>query len=126
VGWQAGRHLIACFWLHIRHCQRHRCWGATNCSSGMDIAATDQFDAAMKACPPAVCSARSYDFFQGQESTLGSHEAGVKCVEWLPAQGLVVSGGWDRCGQLTPERCERQQNCKAGTDLHHSKVVRLT
>lgn len=39
----------------------------------------------------------SYDFFSGQEAMLGAHDAPVKCVEWLPSRGLVVTGSWDRC-----------------------------
>ena len=48
--------------------------------------------------PPQLPAWCSYDFFGGQEAVLGQHEAAVKCVEWLPSRGLLVSGSWDRCG----------------------------
>ena len=38
---------------------------------------------------------RRHDFATGQETAVGSHEAGVRCVEWLPSVGLAASGGWD-------------------------------
>jgi hypothetical protein len=44
--------------------------------------------------------AARYDFFKGAETSLGKHEAGVKCVEWLPERGLLVSASWDRCEVL--------------------------
>lgn len=47
---------------------------------------------------------KRYDFFRGAEAVLGSHEGAVKCVEWLPAQGLLVSGSWDSSLRLWDSR----------------------
>ena len=48
---------------------------------------------------PPCLPAHRYDFFSGQEAVLGAHEAGAKCVEWLPTRGLLATAGWDRCGE---------------------------
>lgn len=31
----------------------------------------------------------------GKHEILGQHESGVKCLEWVPSLGAVVSAGWD-------------------------------
>ena len=50
--------------------------------------------------PPILPAWCRYDFFGGQEAVLGQHDAAVKCVEWLPSRGLLVSGSWDRCATV--------------------------
>ncbi|KAI3433339.1 hypothetical protein D9Q98_003157 [Chlorella vulgaris] len=47
---------------------------------------------------------KRYDFFKGEESVLGRHEAAVRCLQWLPAQGLLVSGSWDSSLRLWDPR----------------------
>lgn len=51
-----------------------------------------------------------YDFFGGQEAALGTHDAPVKCVEWLPSRGLLVTGSWDRWAPLRTDSwvCRRR------------------
>lgn len=56
-------------------------------------------------CLPPCLPAYRYDFFSGQEVVLGAHEAGAKCVEWLPTRGLLATAGWDRCGEGVGARC---------------------
>lgn len=51
-------------------------------------------------CPALPCLLCRYDFFAGQEASLGTHDAPVKCVEWLPSRGLLVTGSWDRWAML--------------------------
>ncbi len=58
------------------------------------------FLSCLRSAVPPSPPARRYDFFSGQEAVLGAHEAGVKCVEWLPTRGLLATAGWDRCGAL--------------------------
>ena len=47
------------------------------------------------------CAVKRIDFAAaGREaavSVVGTHDAAVKCVEWMPSRGLLVSGSWDRC-----------------------------
>ncbi|GAB4822734.1 hypothetical protein N2152v2_009780 [Parachlorella kessleri] len=38
---------------------------------------------------------KRYDFFAGQEAIVGFHTAPVRCTEWLPGRGLLVTGSWD-------------------------------
>ncbi|KAL4419466.1 hypothetical protein ABPG77_008268 [Micractinium sp. CCAP 211/92] len=47
---------------------------------------------------------KRYDFFAGQEASLGTHDAPVKCVEWLPSRGLLVTGSWDSTLRLWDPR----------------------
>ena len=48
------------------------------------------------------CAVKRIDFAAaGREAAaaavVGMHDAAVKCVEWLPSRGLLISGSWDRC-----------------------------
>ncbi|PRW58435.1 mitotic checkpoint [Chlorella sorokiniana] len=49
-------------------------------------------------------SVKRYDFFSGQEAVLGAHDAGAKCVEWLPTRGLLATAGWDSTLRLWDPR----------------------
>lgn len=45
---------------------------------------------------------------QQTSSVIGSHDAAVKCVEWLPSRGLLASAGWDSALKLWDPRLNSQ------------------
>ena len=52
---------------------------------------------------------------------MGTHQGAAKCVEFLPAQGLLVSGSWDRCvaGRAEGAAARRRQAARdAARALH--------
>lgn len=47
---------------------------------------------------------KSYNLEAGTTTTLGTHEAGVRCVEFSGSHGLVASGSWDKTVKLWDPR----------------------
>ena len=47
---------------------------------------------------------RSVDAETSQQTLLGSHDAPVKCAEWLPSKGLLATAGWDGAIKLWDPR----------------------
>jgi hypothetical protein len=41
----------------------------------------------------------------GQDVTMGKHDAGVRCLEWLSSRGLLVTGSWDQVDSEAQRLC---------------------
>jgi WD40 repeat protein len=54
------------------------------------------------------------DAATSQQYVLGAHSAPVKCVEWLPERGAVVTAGWDATLRLWDPRLP-PQSCNVAT-----------
>ena len=48
---------------------------------------------------------------------MGSHNAAVKCIEWLPSRGLVASAGWDSTLRLWDPRTASSSGAAAQLNL---------
>jgi len=49
-------------------------------------------------------SVTAYDFNVGKQTKFGNHNEGVRCVEYCPDEGLVVTGSWDSTLKLWDAR----------------------
>jgi len=47
---------------------------------------------------------RQLDVASGAATPMGSHEGAIRCVEWLPGRGLVVTAAWDAALKLWDPR----------------------
>jgi len=56
---------------------------------------------------------KSFDFNTGDDDTLGYHDAPIKCVEYCPELGLVITGSWDHNIKLWDPR---EKQCTASHD----------
>ncbi len=45
----------------------------------------------------------------GQDVTMGVHEQGVRCLEWVANRGFLVSGSWDQVRRASQR--QRQRRC---------------
>lgn len=47
---------------------------------------------------------RLHNLPNGTDKILGSHEKPIKCVEYAPSSGVVVTGSWDETMKLWDSR----------------------
>ncbi|XP_057317689.1 mitotic checkpoint protein BUB3-like [Hydractinia symbiolongicarpus] len=48
-----------------------------------------------------------YDFNTSEESVIGLHQAPIKCVEFCPELGILVTGSWDQTAKLWDPRSKK-------------------
>ena len=53
-----------------------------------------------------ILAGRIWDLERNQSNVLVQHDQAVKCIHWVDARGLIVTGSWDRTLKYTPSNMQ--------------------